>query len=132
VLIGTGELTHRGQAPSEVTQNAPLVVPAPAPQEERIALEPAVASPARGIIAVRDVPSGRALAPRIQDRRISSKGVTTSPVKTAHRPSESRRADAAQNKQPRRGVLDRLRLGWLRKPFVANSGNQPDRRYRPA
>ena len=108
-LVSMSELIHKGQSPSVATKSAPIVVSTTAPEEPRI--EPAVvASPAHGIIAVRDVPTSRVRAARPAPPRISQKRASGSSAVTGGRTGR-RLVDPDQR---RRGVLDRLRLGWLR------------------
>jgi hypothetical protein len=118
VLVSMSELMHRGQGPSASTQSAPIVatqsaptvVSTATPDEPRIAPKPAAAPPANGIIAVQATPAGRMRAARPEPPRISLKRVGRSQAGTVRR-AGSRSLDPDQR---RRGVLDRLRLGWLR------------------
>jgi hypothetical protein len=127
-LICTGEFMHRRQAPIVVTQAVPIVAQASAaePEREQTARVPSTAlragpsTPlratdlARGIIAVRDVPSASARPARAQSRRV--------PVKRASpRPAASAIDRQAPPRNASRGVLDRLRLGWLRSAFAVRS-----------
>jgi hypothetical protein len=109
-LVSMSELLHRGQQPTASTQSVPIVVSTTAPEEPRIEPKPAAASPAHGIIAVRDVPTGHARAARLEPQRISLKRASRSQAGPGGR-AALRPLDPDQR---RRGVLDRLRLGWLR------------------
>jgi hypothetical protein len=109
-LVSTSELMRRGQTPSVATQSAPIVVPAATPEEPSIERKPANPSSAHGIIAVHDTPASRVRAARPDPQRASLKSVSRSQAGTGRR-AASRPLDSDQR---RRGVLDRLRLGWLR------------------
>jgi hypothetical protein len=109
-LICTGELMHKRTEPMVVTPPpAPLTAqyPTPAtPVPPEVPLD-------RGLIAVRDVPSVSTAVSRPEVERVSVKRTKRPPAPTAHRSSAPR---------PRsRGVLDRLRLGWLRSAFGSRS-----------
>lgn len=107
-LICTGELMHkRTEAIVQTPPSAPLIAqaPAPPPPAVPVALEP-------GLVAVRDVPSISAPASRPEAQRLSVKR-TKRPAATSVRRSSTTRQS--------KGVLDRLRLGWLRKPFTSRS-----------
>ena len=120
VLIGAGELMHRRTGPVVVPTPAPIAAQSSAPDHRgavqrsgyRRAVQragsPPPAAPERGVIAVRDEPSISASASRPEVRRIAVKR-TRARRPTASRQSASRPAS--------RGVLDRLRLGWLRNAF---------------
>ena len=108
VLVSMSELMHKEQAPSVVTQSAPTAMPAIA--RPRIEPKPVDVSPARGIIAVQPIPASRGRAARPEPPRISLQ--RNGPSRAGTGPNAgSRRPDSDQRK---RGVLDRLRLGWLR------------------
>jgi hypothetical protein len=113
-LVSASELMHRRQAPDVSTQSAPAVIPAIAPGEPQTGAKPAAASPAHGIIAVHDTPASRAHATQPEPPRISVKRVGRSQAGAVGRQGASRPSEGAQRRQPSRGVLDRLRLGWLR------------------
>ena len=124
-LICTGELMHRRTAPIVVSTPAPIAVSTPAPiapqssAPDQIAQlstpdQPPPAEPEGVGIAVRDEPSMSASASRPEVRRIAVKR-TKRPSTTASRPSASRPAS--------RGVMDRLRLGWLRNAFSPRSSS---------
>ena len=122
-LIGAGELMHRRHAQIQTApsaQTAPVVEDLPAANVARV--EPAFAvleSPGRGVIAVRDVPSSRA---RPAVRRVSLKRTPARPAAGAvRRQRGSRPFDGAQARTQSRGVLDRLKLGWLRRAFTVHS-----------
>jgi hypothetical protein len=72
-----------------------------------------IGSQERGIIAVRDVSSNLAPTPRLDTRRSS--------VKRSARPSSAVVRPPAATRPAPRGMLDRLRLGWLRHAFSARS-----------
>jgi hypothetical protein len=109
-LVSMSELIHKGQSPSVATKSAPIVESTTAPEEPRIEPAAVVASPAHGIIAVRDVPTSRVRAARQEPQRMSQKRASGSQAGPGGR-TDKRLADPGQR---RRGVLDRLRLGWLR------------------
>jgi hypothetical protein len=120
-LIGTGEFMHRRQAPVAAARNAPLVVTqAPVSDEPRAEPQRPAVSPGRGIIIVHDAPPVNPQASGPEPQRISVKR-TTRPAAAVRKNVSSRgideskgsRVDRAQDR-PQRGVLDRLRLGWLR------------------
>jgi hypothetical protein len=123
-LIAVGELMHSRSAPSDVaeTDRPGLVVEArPVPLTTRTVLadtprgvlELPVASPAPRI-AVRDVSSARErTSSRVDARRVSVTRTARPPATTVRPPAAGRRAP--------RGVLDRLRLGWLRRAFTTHS-----------
>ena len=110
VLVSMSELMHKGQAPSAAPQSTPNVVSATAPPEPRIDPKPAAAPPVNGIIAVRATSASRVRAVRPEPPRVSPKRDGPSQAGTGRR-AGSRPLDPDQR---RRGVLDRLRLGWLR------------------
>jgi hypothetical protein len=119
-LIGAGELMHRPSTPSVAsatptptptpTQMSPIEIrtvsdePRPAPDRPIISLE-------RGIIAVRAVTPGSVRATRPEPRRVSVKRNVRQTPATVRRPAPRKS----------RGVLDRLRLGWLRRAFTSHS-----------
>lgn len=111
-LVSMSEVMHR-QAPSAPPPSAPVVSTA-APEEPPIELKPAAASPVNGIIAVHDTPTARTRPARSEPRRMSLQRASRSQAGSAGRQGGSRSSDGAQRRQPSRGVLDRLRLGWLR------------------
>jgi hypothetical protein len=131
-LMVAGEFMHHGRPPLDATQTMPPVVePArplqepvePAPRPEPIArVEPSAAAdpergaadPARGIIAVRDVPSPPARVRRTEPRRAPAKRSALRPAAVTTNPQATRRHLSGVEGEPGRGVLDRLRLGWLR------------------
>jgi hypothetical protein len=135
-LICTGELMHRRQAPMVVTAAVPLVSQAAAAEPEReqtarVPSTPLGAGPstplragpstplragdlARGIIAVHDVPSASARPARAVSRRVSVK-------RASARPAASAMDRQARTPNASRGVLDRLRLGWLRRKIIVRS-----------
>ena len=121
-LLCTGEFMHRRQP--VVAPTAPLVaypVPADAPRVE----------PERGIIVVRDVPSSptrvwrpdvrRASVKRARAQQRSANAVRWQPASRSVGRAGGRPFDQAQGRPSSRGVLDRLRLGWLRTAFVVRS-----------
>jgi hypothetical protein len=127
VLIGTGELMHRRTGPVVVSTPAPIAAQSGAPDQivaqssapdiatqSSASDQPPPAAPEGGGIAVRDAPSMSASASRPEVRRIAVKR-TKRPSTTASRQSASRPAS--------RGVLDRLRLGWLRNAFSPRSSS---------
>jgi len=104
-LMGTGEFMDRRQAPIVVTQTAPLGPQVAEAHASRVTTE-------RGTIAVRQIRSSPIRASRPEARRLS--------VRRTPRPSAvavRRQAPSA----PSRSVLDRLRLGWLRRVFTHHS-----------
>lgn len=104
-LMGTGEFMDRRQAPIVVTQTAPLEPQVPVAHASRVTTE-------RGTIAVRQIRSSPIRASRPEARRIS--------VRRTPRPSVvGVRRQAPRT--PSRRVLDRLRLGWLRRAFSHHS-----------
>lgn len=116
-LVSMSELMHRVQAPSAATERAPIVATQSAPimsttasDELRVEPKTAVASSVNGIIAVQATPPSRVRAARQEPRKISLQRASRSPGRTGRR-AGSRSLDPDQR---RRGVLDRLRLGWLR------------------
>jgi hypothetical protein len=115
-LICTGEFMHRRQTPILVTQTAPAVAQTAAAAPPRAEVE-------RGIIAVRDVPfsavrASRPDAPRVVVKRAVARRSTPAVRRPA---AASRSFDRGQVRPPSRGVLDRLRLGWLRNAFNVHS-----------
>jgi hypothetical protein len=108
-LVSTSELMHKGQAPGAAAQSAPIVVPGATPEEPSIEPKPTGASSAHGIIAVHDTPVSRVLA-QPGPQQTSLKSGSRSQAGTGRR-AASRPLDPDQR---RRGMLDRLRLGWLR------------------
>ena len=118
-LICAGEFMHRRQAPALVTRPAPIVAPTAA-GEPRV--EPERAIPERGIIVVRDVRPGAAYASRPTARRFVVKRAIARPSPPAVRRQAGPRSVDRDRVRPRsRGVLDRLRLGWLRTAFTVHS-----------
>jgi hypothetical protein len=118
-LIGAGELMHRQKAPKMAPAVvAPAAVQTAVSDEPRMPSEPPIAASAaaplleRGIIAVRDVPTG-VRSPRPVARRIAAKRTVRQPLVTVQRQPAPRR--------PSRGVMDRLRLGWLKHAFTSLS-----------
>ena len=118
-LIGAGELMHRQTAPGlRRARIAPAAVQTAVSDEPRVPSEPPIAAAAaapvleRGIIAVRDVPTG-VRPPRPVARRIAAKRTVRQPVVTVQRQAAPRRSS--------RGVMDRLRLGWLKHAFTSLS-----------
>ena len=101
ILIGTGEAMHRRHGATQIAQPAAVTTPASAPEAARSVAEPAPMPSERGIIAVHD---DRPVVKRVrlETRRAAAKR-TARPVvqQTVPRPS-------------RKGLLDRLKLGWLR------------------
>jgi len=116
-LIGTGELMHRRTGSVVVPTPAPIVAQSSAPDiatQSGAPDQPPPAAPEGGGMAVRDASSVSASASRPEVRRIAVKR-TKRPSTTASRRSASRPAS--------RGVLDRLRLGWLRNAFSPRSSS---------
>ncbi|MCU1384068.1 MAG: hypothetical protein JWL71_2765 [Acidobacteria bacterium] len=126
-LICTGEFMHRRHAPVVVPQAVPVAAQAISPEPPR--LEPArlidSAPPAgavRGIIAVHDVRSVPSRPPRAAARQVSAKRTSARPSTDAvHRQAPSRSIEQHDGRRPSKGVLDRLRLGWLRGAFAVHS-----------
>jgi hypothetical protein len=124
-LIAAGEFMHSRHAPIAAPQTAPQVAPqtvaairqAPAEAQQPAAdadqprgqRDRVIVAPARGTIAVRQVSSSQVQTSRADSRRASVKRTPRPPAVSVPRRAQSRPAS--------RGVLDRLRLGWLRKPF---------------
>jgi hypothetical protein len=118
-LICTGEFMHRRQAPILETSPAPIVAQTAAAEPPRVEQERGLE---RGIILVRDVPSSPARASRPADRRFVVKRASALPSTAAvRRQAGPRSSDRGQVRPPSRGVLDRLRLGWLRSAFNVHS-----------
>lgn len=131
-LMVAGEFMHHGRPPLDATQTTPPVVEMArplqppveqAPQPEPIArVEPSAAADparggadlARGIIVVRDVPSPPVRARRTEPRRAPAKRPAAPPAAATANPQATRRHVSGVEGEPSRGVLDRLRLGWLR------------------
>lgn len=119
-LIAAGELIHDRPSPSvALPAPAPRVAHAAVPDPARadlpqpISVERGInASPERGIIAVRDIPSRAARSTRPDARRLE--------MKRATRRSEAAVGQRQTQRRPR-GVLDRLRLGWIRRAFTTRS-----------
>jgi hypothetical protein len=120
-LIAGGELMFSRRAPGAVPETHPTLVEAPrAPVVPQAAVagvppavsEPPIASLGASLTAVR-VSSGPKRTSRPDGRRLSMTP-TTHPRATTVRPK------AAARRAPR-GVLDRLRLGWLRRAFTTHS-----------
>ena len=105
-LICTGEFMHRRHAPIVVTQSAPVVAGAIATDEPRVA-------PAPVAVSARQTPERPPHVFHQDMRRVSINRTTRPAAMTARRQPASR--------APSRGVLDRLRLGWLRKAFTVHS-----------
>jgi hypothetical protein len=117
-LIGAGELMHRQPTPAVAPHVAPAAVQTAAVSDElRRPLEPPVVSPEpvreSGIITVQSVRPPSVRSPRPVAHRISVKRSARLPVAKFQRQPASRR--------PSRGVLDRLRLGWLKHAFTNHS-----------
>jgi hypothetical protein len=120
LLIGAGELMHFRSADGP-SPSAPLVTERSAADEPRLVLAPAIASPERGTIAspergtiaVRDIST--------QTVRASRPGTPHAAVKRSTRPSATSVSRDAPSRPARRGMLDRLRLRWLRKAFTSHS-----------
>jgi hypothetical protein len=120
-LIVAGELMHVRHAPIAAPQATPQVIQASpaapldaqrtATSEARVDHERIVVAPDRGIIAVRHVSSSPVPTSHADARRTS--------VKRAPRPAVVNLRRRAQSRPPSRGVLDRLRLGWLRNAFTS-------------
>ena len=108
-LIGAGEFMHARRVPAAATPSAPVAAHTVVPDSARV-------QPARGTIVV------RAIVP-------PSKVEGSRPPRPARRVvslKRPRRLDTAQGKpfarKPApRGVLDRLKLGWLRRAFTVHS-----------
>jgi hypothetical protein len=125
-LIGTGELMHRRTGPVVAPTPAPIVAQSSVPDIAARSSAPDIATPSSapdqppppapegGGMAFRDASSVSAAASRPEVRRIAVKR-TKRPSTTASRQSASRPAS--------RGVLDRLRLGWLRNAFSPRSSS---------
>jgi hypothetical protein len=120
-LIAAGELMHVRHTPIAAPPAAPVVNQAPrtAPLQAQQAAtgeppadhERGLVAPNRGIIAVRHVSSSPSTTSRADARRTS--------VKRAPRPAVVNLPRRAPSRPPSRGVLDRLRLGWLRNAFTS-------------
>jgi hypothetical protein len=120
-LIAAGEFMHVRHAPTAAPRVAPLEVPAPrtvplvaqqaATGDPRGDQRQVLVAPDRGIIAVRRVSSNPVPTSRAGARRISVKRAPRSAVVNLPRRAQPRPAS--------RGVLDRLRLGWLRNAFTS-------------
>lgn len=114
-LICTGEFMGRRQAPILVTRPAPIVA-------QTAAAAPPLVEAERGFIVVRDVPSSPARAAHRAARRVVVKRAIARPSTPAvRRQTGSHPSDRGQVRPPSRGVLDRLRLGWLRTAFNVHS-----------
>jgi hypothetical protein len=100
VATGTPSGSDAAMPPAVATESAPACVLAPAPMVQAPAARSSVARPAK---RPRPVVGGSVL----RNVRNASRG--------SARPSAAPPA--------RRGVLDRLRLGWLRKAFVGHPGD---------
>ena len=126
-LMCAGEFMHSGRPPIAATQTAPAVVAPARPLQAAVdqaprrepfprvdPSAPAAPDPMRGIIAVRDVPSTPVRARRPEPRRASAKRIAVRPAAvTTDRATPPRHSSGVEG-EPSRGVLDRLRLGWLR------------------
>jgi hypothetical protein len=128
-LIAAGELMHKHQNAiaqvDEMSQAAPATMQTAVADEPRVEPAPALATmvPLRvadvaagpGLIYVRDTPSRSVRSSRSvnrpEARRVAVKRAPRSTVVNARRQGGSRS----------RGVLDRLKLGWLRTAFTAHS-----------
>jgi hypothetical protein len=124
VLIGAGELMHKDRAPlgppattiaqaPQMMEPAMRVVQTPLPDDPPVESQPRVPSLERGIIVVREATSKPTRASRPEVRRVSLKRSSSSATA-----SSSRRVAPLP---PRRGVWDRLKLGWLRNAFSPRS-----------
>jgi len=113
VLVSMSELMPRGQAPGVASQRAPIAAPATAPEEPRIEPKSSATSLARGIIAVHDTPASRARAAQADSQRASLKSGSRSQAVAGRAAPHPLEPD-----QRKRGMLDRLRLGWLRSAFT--------------
>jgi hypothetical protein len=129
MLICTGEFMHRRQQPIAVAQTAPIssaataadasreltTAPAPAVADVAPAVAPAQvdAAPDRGIIAVREIPPFARAAARPEPRRVSTK----KPAKVTTMATVRRQPSRSSQK----GVLDKLKLQWLKKAFTVHS-----------
>jgi hypothetical protein len=125
-LICTGELMHHRTAPVVASTPAPIAAQSTVPDitarssapdiaaQSSAPDQPAPAAPKGEATAVRNAPSMSASASSPEVRRIAVKR-TKRPSTTASRQSASRPAS--------RGVLDRLRLGWLRNAFSPRSSS---------
>jgi hypothetical protein len=110
-LIVAGEFMHSRHAPIAAPQTSPVIAHQAAAAEPRVEREQAIVAPERGIVAVRHVSSSPAPRPRANAPRVSVKRTTPrSAVANVPRPAQSRAS---------RGVLDRLRLGWLRNALTS-------------
>jgi hypothetical protein len=119
-LICTGEFMHRRQTPILVMRPAPIVAQPAAAEPPRV--EPERGIPGSGIIVVRDVRSGPAHASHPAARRfVVKRAIARRSTPAVRRPAGSRSVDREQVRPPSRGVLDRLRLGWLRTAFTVHS-----------
>ena len=105
-LICAGEIMPRRHAPIVVTQAAAVVAGAAATDEPRVA-------PAPVAVSARRTPGRPPRVLRRDTRRVSIQRTTPRAAMTARRQPAPR--------DPSRGVLDRLRLGWLRKAFTVHS-----------
>jgi hypothetical protein len=123
VLIGAGELMHKGRAPLtplattsaqtvSVREPAPLTAQATVPNELHVESQQPPASPERGIIAVRDTTSTPPRASRAEVRRVLLKRSSSSAAPAGRR---------AASRPAHRDVWDRLKLGWLRNAFSSSS-----------
>ncbi|MGH9142666.1 MAG: hypothetical protein ACRD2I_16165 [Vicinamibacterales bacterium] len=109
-LMGAGELMH---VRSASTPPPPPVVMAQIPVIDAPRLTPvqSIAGPERGIIAVRDISTRPVPASRPEVRAVK---------RSARPPARSVRRGIAAH-PARRGMLDRLRLRWLRNAFTPHS-----------
>ncbi len=114
-LIGAGELMHVRSASTPAPPPPPVVTaqtsvidaPRLPPVQPIPALEP-------GIIAVRDISMRPVPASRPEMRRIAVK-------RSARPPARGVRRGVATAHPVRRGLLDRLRLRWLRNAFIPHA-----------
>jgi hypothetical protein len=119
-LIGAGELMHLRSKPTVIPQVALTPAPRAVSDEPRLPSPQAIASAEtgreRGIITVREVVrTPNPLRPsRVAARSLVAKPIVRPPAASTRRPSTTSR-------RPSRGVLDRLRLGWLRHAFTSHS-----------
>ena len=113
-LICAGEFMHRRQTPINVTQTAPIVA-------RTAAAEPPRVEAGRGIIVVRDVPSSATRASHPARRVVVKRAIARPSTPAVRRQAGLGSFGRGQVRPPSRGVLDRLRLGWLRTAFNVHS-----------
>jgi hypothetical protein len=115
-LIGAGELMHRQPTPAVPAHASVSGVQTAVSDDLRRPSAPALVSPEpvreSGIITVRDVRTPVRSSKPVA-RRISVKRAARPPLANVQRQPVARR--------PSRGVLDRLRLGWLKHAFTNHS-----------